>query len=82
MIHRFLLMNKLYNLFVLAGNCLVTGYCGAGLCCSAFGACGSGAQYCGTSAPAVYPGWSGFPFSGADCRIVGCGAGYCCSSYG
>ncbi|CAF0847833.1 unnamed protein product [Rotaria sp. Silwood1] len=64
-----------------AGNCLVTGYCGVGLCCSAFGVCGSGAQYCGSSG-AVYPGWTGLPHAGGDCRIVGCGVGYCCSPYG
>ena len=68
------------NLF-LASNCLVGGGCGAGLCCSAFGVCGSGVQYCGSSA-AVYPGWSGSPYAGSDCRVLGCGAGYCCSPYG
>ncbi|CAF2134849.1 unnamed protein product [Rotaria magnacalcarata] len=64
-----------------ASNCLVTGYCGSGQCCSPFGACGSGVQYCGGAA-SVYPGWSGSPYVGADCRLVGCGAGYCCSPYG
>jgi len=63
-----------------ASNCLLGGGggCGSGLCCSAFGACG--AQYC-TSA-VVYPGWTGSPYAGGDCRVVGCGAGYCCSPYG
>ncbi len=56
----------------LAGNCLVGGRCGVGLCCSAFGFCGAGGQFCGTAA--VYP--------NRDCRLVGCAAGYCCSPYG
>jgi len=65
----------------IAGNCLLGGGCGAGLCCSAFGACGSGAQYCGAGG-SIYPGWSGAPYGGGDCRVVGCGSGYCCSPYG
>jgi len=64
-----------------AGNCLLGGGCGGGLCCSAFGVCGSGVQYCGSTG-AVYPGWTGSPYVGSDCRIVGCGGGYCCSPYG
>ncbi len=63
----------------LAGNCLLGGGCGSGLCCSAFGACG--VQYCGVGAVA-YPGWAGSPYLGGDCRVVGCGSGYCCSPYG
>lgn len=62
-------------------NCLVSGGCGAGSCCSAFGVCGSGVQYCGSTS-VLYPGWSGTPYVGSDCRLVGCGAGYCCSPYG
>jgi len=62
-----------------AGNCLVSGACGAGSCCSGFGVCG--VQYC-TSTAVVYPGWTGSPYLGGDCRVVGCGAGYCCSPYG
>lgn len=64
-----------------AGNCLVGGGCGQGLCCSPFGVCGSGAQYCG-AAGAVFSGWAGTPYAGGDCRVVGCGLGYCCSAYG
>lgn len=67
--------------FVIAGNCLIGGGCGAGLCCSPFGFCGSGVQYCGAVGP-VYPGWTGVPFIAGDCRVVGCAPGYCCSPYG
>lgn len=65
-----------------ASNCLVAGSCGAGLCCSPFGFCGSGIQYCSGSVPTLYPGWSGTPYLGGDCRVVGCTPGYCCSPYG
>lgn len=64
-----------------ASNCLVAGGCGIGLCCSAFGTCGSGPQYC-VSTAVVYPGWTGTPYAGGDCRVVGCQAGSCCSPYG
>ncbi len=71
----------LFNIFFfLASNCLLGGGCGAGLCCSAFGTCGAGVQYCGGGA-AIYPGWTGVPYVGGDCRVVGCGSG-CCSPYG
>lgn len=61
-----------------AGNCLVGSRCGTGLCCSAFGFCGSGLQYC-SAAPVVYP---TAVYPNRDCRLVGCSAGYCCSPYG
>ncbi len=60
---------------------MLGGGCGSGLCCSAYGVCGAGAQYCG-GAGALYPGWSGLPYLGGDCRLGGCGAGSCCSPYG
>jgi hypothetical protein len=66
---------------ILAGNCLLGGGCGAGQCCSGYGTCGVGVQYCGATG-AVYPGWTGSPYVGSDCRIVGCGGGGCCSPYG
>jgi len=65
----------------IAANCLVSGGCGTGLCCSAYGTCGAGAQYCGATA-VVYPGYTGIPYAGQDCRVIGCTAGYCCSPYG
>ncbi|CAM2720779.1 unnamed protein product [Rotaria socialis] len=66
-----------------AGNCLVSGYCGVGQCCSAYGACGSGAQYCGGGGSS-YLGWSGGGslYVANDCRVVGCRTGGCCSAYG
>ncbi|CAF0860221.1 unnamed protein product [Rotaria sp. Silwood1] len=64
-----------------AGNCLVTGYCGIGQCCSAFGVCGTGAQYCGGGG-ALHSGWSGSQYGTGDCRVVGCQVGWCCSPYG
>lgn len=67
--------------YFLVGNCLLGGGCGTGQCCSAFGACGVGVQYCGATG-ALYPGWTGLPYAGSDCRLLGCGAGYCCSPYG
>jgi hypothetical protein len=62
----------------IAGNCLIGG-CGAGLCCSAYGLCGSGINYCGA---VVHPGWIGQPQGQRDCRLYGCAAGTCCSPYG
>ncbi|CAF0726895.1 unnamed protein product [Rotaria sp. Silwood1] len=56
-----------------AGNCLVSRPCGAGLCCSAYGYCGAGTTFCGTTG-VVYP--------VSDCRVVGCPAGNCCSRFG
>ncbi|CAF1335291.1 unnamed protein product [Rotaria sordida] len=64
-----------------AGNCLVTKYCGVGRCCSAFGVCGTGTQYCGGGGSS-HLGWSSPPYIDNDCRIVGCRPGLCCSSYG
>lgn len=62
----------------------MSGYCGVGQCCSAFGACGSGAEYCGGGGGgSSYLGWSGGSLYVAnDCRLVGCRAGGCCSAYG
>jgi len=62
----------------IASNCLLGAGCGAGLCCSAFGVCGSGVSYCGTA----YPGWTGQAYAGRDCRQFGCPSGLCCSSFG
>lgn len=61
-----------------AGNCLVGARCGVGSCCSAYGFCGSGPQFCGV-VTVVQP---APVYATRDCRIVGCTAGYCCSSYG
>jgi len=59
-----LLLSLVYSV---AGNCWA-GSCGAGLCCSAYGYCGSGAAYCGGG-------------GGGGCQ-GGCPAGQCCSQFG
>ncbi|CAF1185176.1 unnamed protein product [Rotaria magnacalcarata] len=64
-----------------AGNCLISGYCGAGQCCSGFGTCGTGAQYCGGGG-SLYGGWSGSQYVAKDCRLQGCQTGFCCSTNG
>ena len=55
--------------FVLAQNC----GCDAGLCCSQWGYCGTGDDFCGTGCQA------GACYSGQTC---GCDASLCCSQYG
>lgn len=55
--------------YSVGANCWAAGGCGAGLCCSAYGYCGAGPEYCGTS-------------GGGACRTYGCPAGQCCSQYG
>ncbi|CAF3568040.1 unnamed protein product [Rotaria sp. Silwood1] len=64
-----------------AGNCLVTRYCGVGQCCSAFGVCGTGVQYCGGGGSSN-SGWSAPLYIANDCRLVGCRPGLCCSPRG
>jgi len=54
------------------GNCLVSG-CGSGLCCSAYGFCGTGFDYCGGATASA---------GGSGCRAYGCPAGQCCSQFG
>ncbi|CAF1129261.1 unnamed protein product [Rotaria sordida] len=60
----FVLLSLLYSA---AANCWAGG-CGAGSCCSAYGYCGSGPQYCGAAA--------------GTCGTYGCPAGQCCSRFG
>ncbi|CAF2797045.1 unnamed protein product [Rotaria sp. Silwood2] len=66
--------NEHFNFFVHrfvvifdSSNCLVGG-CGGGLCCSAYGYCGTGAEYCGAVA--------------GGCGTYGCPGGQCCSQFG
>ncbi|CAF0856596.1 unnamed protein product [Rotaria sordida] len=56
-----------------ASNCLIGSSCGAGRCCSSFGYCGTGVQFCGTT---------GGVYATRDCRVVGCPSGGCCSRFG
>ncbi|CAF2744765.1 unnamed protein product [Rotaria sp. Silwood2] len=64
-----------------AGNCLLTKYCAVSQCCSAFGVCGTGVQYCGGSGSS-HLGWSAPLYVANDCRLLGCRAGLCCSPTG
>ncbi|CAF0767378.1 unnamed protein product [Adineta ricciae] len=74
-----LLLSMVYSA---AGNCLVSG-CAGGLCCSAYGYCGSGSQYCGAAAGAGAGAGAGTgAAAGGNCRTYGCPAGQCCSQYG
>lgn len=51
------------------GNCRSSSDCGGGMCCSQYGYCGTGADYCGSSGVC---GNTGGP----------CAPGLCCSQYG
>jgi len=53
--------------------------CDAGLCCSPYGYCGTGAAYCGSATPAPTS-----PSTSGNCGSTGapCAAGLCCSQYG
>ncbi|PVH85012.1 hypothetical protein DL98DRAFT_584069 [Cadophora sp. DSE1049] len=57
------------------GNCRSAGDCGGGMCCSQYGYCGSGAEYCGGSGVATAP----VPSSTSG---GGCPAGMCRSKWG
>ncbi len=58
-----------YALLSRDGNCGSNSDCGAGYCCSKYGYCGQGADYCGSQGVC---GNTGAP----------CAAGQCCSQYG
>lgn len=57
------------------GECTSSSNCPSGQCCSKYGYCGTGADYCGGSSP---------PSGGNNCGNTGapCAAGQCCSQYG
>lgn len=56
------------------GECTSNANCPSGQCCSKYGYCGTGADYCGSTPP---------PSSG-NCGNTGapCASGQCCSKYG
>lgn len=58
-----------YVLMARDGNCRASSDCAPGYCCSQYGYCGQGAEYCGSQGVC---GNTGAP----------CGAGECCSQYG
>ncbi|KAI9054293.1 hypothetical protein LZ554_001461 [Drepanopeziza brunnea f. sp. 'monogermtubi'] len=80
-----LFMGAFASPFVLAGReagACVDGKCAAGLCCSQYGYCGTGPEYCSGNQPAPAPPAT-TPFPAGSCAADRpCQTGYCCSKWG
>ncbi|EKD15207.1 uncharacterized protein L3040_001576 [Drepanopeziza brunnea f. sp. 'multigermtubi'] len=65
------------------GSC-VNGQCAAGLCCSPYGYCGTGPQYCtaGVQPAPAQPPSNTFPEGSCAADRPCKTAGYCCSKWG